>query len=96
MSATSDVGAGGTYLIAERVGPDAEPVVDYIERQAPAYPCRKGYVLLPGPNSNSFVKWMLRHAGWDLELPPAALGWDNCGEPPGRGVAIRARPLYPF
>jgi hypothetical protein len=66
----------GVYILAELVGEDAEEVVEIINRDAPRYPCRGIYCFLPGPNCNTFAQWLLDQAGWDVELPPTALGKD--------------------
>lgn len=80
-SPTTSVGAGGTYVIAELVGAEAEAVVSFIESESPDYPCKDNYVLFPGPNSNSYAQWVLDSTGWDVVLPPTAIGKDvpaNC------------------
>lgn len=80
-SPTSSVGAGGTYVIAELIGAEAESVVAFIESQSPDYPCKDNYVLFPGPNSNSYAQWVIDNTGWDVALPPSAIGKDvpaNC------------------
>lgn len=74
MDSTSDVGAGGTFVIAELVGVAAEHIVEFVENNGPHYPCREEYVYFPGPNSNSFVKWMLQQTNWDIDLSSAAVG----------------------
>ena len=73
---TADVGAGGAYVLAELIGPAAEPVVAFIEERSPAYPCRGCYLYVPGPNSNTYAQWVLDNSGWRVVLPPAALGKD--------------------
>jgi len=68
-------GAAG-WVQAELRGPDADPIIDFIESQSPHYPCRFTYTLFPGPNSNSYAQWVLDHTGWDAQLPPTAIGMD--------------------
>lgn len=80
-SPTAGVGAGGTFVIAEVTGSEAEPIVEFIQTASPAYPCKDEYVLFPGPNSNSFAQWILDSTGWDVTLPSRAIGKDirpNC------------------
>lgn len=69
----SDVGAGGTYIMAETSGPAAESIVAFIAGQSPTYPCRNEYVLL-GVNSNSYIQWVLNQTGWQVVLPDTAIG----------------------
>ena len=71
---TSDVGAGGVCVLAELIGPEAEPVVAFIEERSPVYPCRYHYAYFPGPNSNTYAQWVLDHTGWPVLLPPTAIG----------------------
>lgn len=73
----ADLGAGGTHVVAEVRGPEAEPLIDCIEDAAANYPCRDYYVLYPGPNSDSFTQWVLDRCGWDVELPPEVVGKDT-------------------
>lgn len=72
----ADLGIGGTYVVSEMVGPDAEPLIDCIENAAVNYPCRDYYLIFPGPNSDSFTQWVLNTCGWDVELPPTVVGTD--------------------
>jgi len=62
------------FVFAELTGPQAEPVVDFIESQSPLYPCADQFELLPGPNSATYIKWVLQNTGWDVELPHTAIG----------------------
>ena len=71
----SDVGADGVFVVAELVGPAAEPVVDFITDRSPTYPCRNTYFFL-GPNSNTYPQWVLDNTGWNAELPATAIGKD--------------------
>lgn len=69
------------YVLAELIGTNAEPIVDFIETQSPNYPCRDFYLLLPGPNSSTYPQWVLDQTSWDVSLPPQAIGKDvppNC------------------
>lgn len=73
MPPESDVGAGGTFIVAEIIGPDAEQIVHFIRTQSPTYPCRNRYKLL-GPNSNTYPQWILDNACWSVKLPRSAIG----------------------
>ncbi len=72
----SDVWGGGMYVVAELTGPEAEPIIDFIETQSPLYPCRYIYDMLSGPSSNGYTQWVLNQTGWQVELPAAAYGRD--------------------
>ena len=66
--------AGRVFVIAELIGPEAEPVIEFIETQSPNYPCRDCYLFYPGPNCNTYVQWVLDSTGWAVTLPPTAIG----------------------
>lgn len=71
-----DLGAGKAYVLAELTGPESEPVLTFIETRSPAYPCRSHFDLVWGPNSSSYIQWVLDGAGWGVVLPPSAIGKD--------------------
>ena len=75
LAAEADVGAGGTFIVAELVGPDAEPIVEFIKTASPDYPCRNRYRFC-GPNCNTYAQWVLDSTEWDIDLPPTAIGQD--------------------
>jgi len=80
LAPESGVGADGVFVVAELIGPAAEPVVDFITDRSPTYPCRNTYFFL-GPNSNTYAQWVLDNTGWTAELPATAIGKDaavNC------------------
>jgi Protein of unknown function (DUF3750) len=69
-------------IIFELEGYDAAKLIPAIEASISAYPYQsKGsYVIWPGPNSNTFVSWVVRHTeGFDAELSPVAVGKDYLG-----------------
>jgi hypothetical protein len=69
----ANVGGGPTRLAAAWEGAQAERIARVLAT-APKYPQRRRYRYWPGPNSNSFVAWVLREAGIDY-----ALGWRGIG-----------------
>lgn len=73
---TADFSAGGTHVLAELIGPEADPVIEFIEERSPTYPCRGCYLYVPGPNSNTYAQWVLSHTGWNVTLPTTAIGKD--------------------
>ncbi len=83
---------GNIPCIVHRMEGDAAArAIPEIEEAIATYPHsqRGSYSVWPGPNSNTFVSWVVRHAeGLDLELPPVAVGKDWLG--PGFGFARAA------
>lgn len=88
------------YIVGEISGADAERLIPKVEAAIAVYPYagRGSYTVWPGPNSNSFVAWVVRHTeGLDVELPPVAIGKDYLGDgfgfdraPSGTGYSISA------
>lgn len=71
------------YVVTEISGDAAAQLIPKIESSIARYPhSRRGaYVVWPGPNSNSFVAWVVRNTeGFATELPPVAVGKDFLGE----------------
>lgn len=78
-------------IIHEVSGAEAASLIPRIEKTIAAYPYqRRGdYVVWPGPNSNSFVAWVVRHTdGFNAELSSVAVGKDWLGP----GLAIDRAP----
>lgn len=75
MSPERDVGAGGVFVIAERIGDEAASIVDFIRNRSPDYPCRNHYFVL-GNNSNTYPQWVFDQTGWNVVLPRTAVGKD--------------------
>jgi hypothetical protein len=64
-------------LLFELKGVDAEKMIPQLQQAAKDYPYQNFYRLFPGPNSNSFIAYLIRHTpGIYLELPPHAIGKD--------------------
>ncbi|GGE24145.1 hypothetical protein GCM10011390_49460 [Aureimonas endophytica] len=66
-------------LVLERHGPAAEAVLPAVREALASYPYAMagGYHIFPGPNSNTFVEYVLRHVpGLRTALPPVAVGRD--------------------
>jgi len=79
------------YLVYRNTGPEAGRLIPLIEQAITRYPyaARDSYTVWPGPNSNSFVAWVVRSVpGFDAELPAIAIGKDWLG--PGLDVARAA------
>jgi hypothetical protein len=69
----ADVGGGPTRLATEWQGEEAARIAAVLD-EARNYPQRHRYLPWPGPNSNSFVAWVLRNAGIDYALHWRAIG----------------------
>ena len=76
------------YVVFELEGVEAARLIPEVEGTIGRYPyaARGSYTVWPGPNSNSFVAWVVRNTdGFETELPSAAVGKDYLG--PGFSVA---------
>ena len=65
------VGGGPSRLAAEWRGAEALRILEVLNMP---YPHSHRYRYWPGPNSNSFVAWVLREAGIAYRLPWQAFG----------------------
>jgi hypothetical protein len=68
------VGGGPSHIAAEWAGEDAARLAAVLAKPE-TYPHRQRYRLWPGPNSNSFVAWVLERAGIQY-----ALHWRGIGQ----------------
>jgi hypothetical protein len=85
-------------LLADKRGEGVEALIGRIETAVRSYPYAGEYSVWPGPNSNTFTAWVLRHAPeLQADLPPTAIGKDYLGErivasaPSGSGVQFSLR-----
>lgn len=64
-------------LLADYRGKAAEQLIPQIEAAAASYPQADLYRLWPGPNSNSFIAWIIRKVPeFEVTLPVTAIGKD--------------------
>jgi hypothetical protein len=64
-------------LLFEARGEKAREIVAKFKELIESYPYKDKYVLWPGPNSNTFVDYLIRRTpGVRIELPPHAIGKD--------------------
>jgi len=70
---------GRAALHAVWRGPRAQRAIECLRRESPRYPYRNDYLPWPGPNSNTYVDYMLRTCLLDAELPATAVGKDYRG-----------------
>ena len=67
-------------LIAERRGAGVDALIARVEQAVAAYPYADTYRVWPGPNSNTFVAYVLRAAPeLRADLPATAIGKDYLG-----------------
>jgi hypothetical protein len=80
-SPLSDHGGGGGDVQVHAVirGTAATSAIECIRREAEVYPYDDEYLVWPGPNSNTFVDWMVRTCALDVELPSTSIGRDFRG-----------------
>jgi hypothetical protein len=74
-------------LIHELKGKAAEQAIPKIQQAVQSYPHAQSYRVWPGPNSNTFVSYIIRQTPeLGVELPPHAIGkdWINSGFFAGR------------
>lgn len=65
------------FLLADYRGNVAADMVPAIASVASKYPEAGHYHVWPGPNSNTFTAWVIRHVpGLRVHLPPTAVGKD--------------------
>jgi hypothetical protein len=79
------------YVVSEVAGAEAAMLIPRIEDSIARYPhrARGSYTVWPGPNSNTFVAWVVRNTdGFAAELPPVAVGKDYIGN----GLAMAEAP----
>ena len=76
LSPRADVGAGGVRQLAAWTGDEAAALAQNIESSPQRYPYCQRYLLLPGPNSNTWVAWILARVDASLmrAMGPRALG----------------------
>ena len=70
----ADVGGGPSRVAAEWRGEEARRIADLLSRCGDDYPFCARYFPWPGPNSNTFVAWVLAQAGIKHRLGWRALG----------------------
>ena len=67
-------------LLADIRGPGVDDIIKRIETAVAAYPYPDTYHVWPGPNSNTFVAFVLREVPeLRVDMPPTAIGKDFLG-----------------
>jgi hypothetical protein len=82
-------------LLSDLRGAGVDDVIDRIETAVGEYPYADQYRVWPGPNSNTFTAWVMKHTPEvRVDLPPTAIGKDYLGvvpvgkTPSGTGVQL--------
>jgi hypothetical protein len=67
-------------ILFEARGARASIIIEQIDKIISSYPYKDSYQVWPGPNSNTFVAYVIRNIKeFDIELPPHAIGKDYLG-----------------
>jgi hypothetical protein len=76
-----DHGGGGGDVRVHGVfaGDRARRMIACVRDKAPRYPDRHTYLVWPGPNSNTFVDWLLRVCDIPVDLAAPSIGKDYRG-----------------
>ena len=74
MSTDSNVGGGPTHLATQWTDADAVRIAKVLRESWDRYPYCHWYRMMPGPNSNTFVAWVLAQAGINYELSHRGIG----------------------
>tara|TARA_R110002096_G_scaffold4493_12_gene20865 strand:- start:2618 stop:3034 length:417 start_codon:yes stop_codon:yes gene_type:complete len=73
-SPADGVGNGGSWVEVTWHDRPADEILGVLRTISESYPARFRYWSWPGPNSNTFVQWVLLKAGTNHQLGPMALG----------------------
>lgn len=74
LAPEASVEGGPTRLVQEFQGAEASRIIAVLTKRAALYPCRGRYHYWPGPNSNTFARWVLDEAGLSVRLPASSFG----------------------
>jgi hypothetical protein len=78
LSSGSGINGFPPQVMAEWRGREALRVQAALA-DSPDYPNRDRYLAWPGPNSNTYIAWVLRRAGVSADLDPRGIGKDYLG-----------------
>jgi hypothetical protein len=73
------VGKGDSWVETRWEGAEAAQLVDILRNSAANYPDTQRYYYWPGPNSNTYVQWILNQAKLTHQLIPQAIGKNHLG-----------------
>src|SRR5262249_21627056 len=88
LDADDDVGGGPMHVASAWRGEAARRLGAH-RAEAPEHPYRRRHLPWPGPNSNTYIAWVLKDAGvpWDME--PKCIGKDYLGTAGVPGAWVR-------
>ena len=73
------VGNGDSWVEASWQGDEAAKFIAVLSRCAKDYPDKYRYHYWPGPNSNTYVQWVLNQVGCEHQLLPQGIGKNHLG-----------------
>lgn len=76
---TQGVGNGDSWLETQWQGQQAMQLAALIEQSPLNYPNKQRYCYWPGPNSNTYVQWLLNQAQISYQLRPQGIGKNHLG-----------------
>lgn len=93
----SGVGCGDSWVEQRFEGEQADSIIAVLQSSPDTYPNKHNYHYWPGPNSNTFVQWVLDQAESTHHLHPVGIGkshlglvgWQNI-----KGVSVFSTPLF--
>lgn len=68
------VGNGNSWIEAEWVNNEAHLLIDTIESSPNIYPYKYQYRYWPGPNSNTYIQWVLNQAQTNYYISSLGIG----------------------
>lgn len=74
MKPTNGVGNGASWCDAQWIGEDAQNLNSIIQQSPLIYPYNNIYRYYPGPNSNTYIQWVLDKAEINYTLSFKGLG----------------------
>ena len=74
MAGYCGVGNGDSWVMESWQDIEAERLAEILETSPKLYPHNYFYRYAPGPNSNTYVQWILDHAGINHRLDKKAIG----------------------
>jgi hypothetical protein len=74
MPSHCGVGNGASWIIKTWANEEAQHLANIIEQSPDIYPHNYCYRYVPGPNSNTYVRWILRRADLHYPLGRKAIG----------------------
>ena len=74
MAPNRGVGNGESWAIATWIGNEAQTLAKILHTSPETYPHNYLYRYVPGPNSNTYVRWILDQSRIEFPVIPKAIG----------------------